>query len=310
MKSFIQVFVIFFAVSTIHGQVQNINCNFVIWNNRYACIIDRVTVPDNQNLVFTIGGNHLPNRSNSDVLEVDITVSDIPFIITEIFTTFPNVIIFAIRRGNQSGLLRIQSGAFANAKNLIVLLINNNRNFREIQANAFSGASNLQTLDLSENQIQSIHETAFHGLGSVIRLFLEMNNISELHPNTFRDVTSLRTLHLFRNQLETIDGRLLQNQRSIQILTFDNNRINAIGRNFLDELPILFELSLRDNVCVNRNWLTTNHSFDEIRRDLEPCFENSVEVPETPEGELRRFVLELRGPLSLRFENGTEIVRV
>jgi hypothetical protein len=71
-------------------------------------------------------------------------------------------------------------------------------------------------------------------------------------------------------------------------------------------------LSLEGNRCINRNFaidgVTT--TLDTVRRDLNLCFNNNVEGPTEPEGELRRFVIEVRGPLSLRFENGTEIVRV
>ena len=48
-------------------------------------------------------------------------------------------------------------------------------------------------------------------------------------------------------------------------------------------------------------------TVETIREGLTACFENFVE-PSEPE--VRRFILEIRGPFSLRFENGTEIVQI
>jgi hypothetical protein len=68
----------------------------------------------------------------------------------------------------------------------------------------------------------------------------------------------------------------------------------------------LYFLSLRGNRCIDMaRRVGGATTIETIRRGLEPCFPKSA-----PEEELRRFVIEVRGPLKLIFENGTEIVTV
>lgn len=81
-------------------------------------------------------------------------------------------------------------------------------------------------------------------------------------------------------------------------------RINVIGRNFLDNFP-----QLRYFDAVNNSWTISGlTTIETARRGLAQCFDNFVPVPD--DDELRRFVIEMRGSLSLKFENGTEIIRV
>jgi hypothetical protein len=126
----------------------------------------------------------------------------------------------------------------------------------------------------------------------------------------------MTTAYFNNNFLTSLNGRLFANNHEIIVISSSNNQINAIGREFLNGLPHVALVDLTGNVCANRYWLIGGPiTINQVIADLETCFRNVVEPPTTtplpePDNELRRFVLELRGPLSLRFENGTQIVTV
>lgn len=301
-----QIVAIFIGLSaTASAQVVNVNCNFITSNNLYACQIVDLTVADNLNTNFIIGGNHQPGRTNLDVQRIIISNSNIPFIIAQLFSTFLNVLDIFISNG---GLTRIQTNAFLHARTLNSALITGNAQLKEIHANAFSGAFNLRTLDFFANSIETIHVEAFTHLPSLFQLYLERNQLRELHPDVFRPLTALESLFLTDNRLETLDGRLLENNPLVLRLEIPRNNINSIGPNFLDGLHRLVFLNLLQNQCANFFWtidgiITTKEN---VRSGLSNCFNNHVE----PDDDVRRIILEVRGPLVLSFENGTEIIRI
>lgn len=271
MKSF-GVFLALLSLSAVSGQVQNINCNFLMLNV-YTCGLTFITIPDNENLNIVIGGQHMAGRSNADVVRIDISGSTIPFIIAQLFTTFPNV----ERYQHATSLTRVQTNAFAAAGSLTSVVILFNEQLTEIQANAFNGASNLRNLDLGENSIAKIHETAFNGLTSLTDLYLDNNDIGQLHHNVFRPLSAIQNVILSDNQLTSLDGRLFQNNPTIRFLELNRNQINAVGREFLDGITALQRLSALSNVCVNSAWrIEGTTTIDTILQGLSTCFSNSV----------------------------------
>lgn len=299
--NFVIAFALFGASSV--TAVTTINCRFFMSVNEYTCTFPILTIPDNENLNITIGGLHQQGLGNDNVTRVEFLVANVPFIVTQIFTTFPNVNFFTIQN---SGLTRIQSNAFTNARNLRTILIILNSQLRTIHENAFIGAPNLLDLNLRGNQIETIHESAFTGLSQVHTLRLHENRIHRLPVNVFSPFVGLGTFSLQDNSLESIDDRLFTNVQRLFQIDISRNQINAIGRNFLEVLPNLSVLSAWENRCVSGAWTIIDR--ENVRRALNDCFNNFPSVPD--DNDVRRFVLELRGPLFLKFENGTGIVRV
>lgn len=305
MKSTLVIAVILALLVITSAQNFNINCQFLTVSTRYTCFVDSINVPDNESTNFIIGGQHQLGRTNADVRAIDISFSTTPFIITQFFTTFTSVTHFS---SFTSGLTRVQTNAFANARSLQNLRITFNPALRTINANAFIGAINLEIMDLWNNQIETIHEAAFTGLASLNLLLLDSNRLQQLHANVFRPLASLEVLELLDNQLQSLDGRLLENNRQIWLLDISRNQVNAIGRAFLDNLPSLSRFIALQNICVNADWrIGGATTVETVRQGLTTCFDNFIEPPVD---ELRRFIFELRGPLTLRYENGTEIIRV
>lgn len=282
------------------------NCLFLVTSFLYTCQISELTVTDNENTTFVIGGIHQPGLNNDDVQRVTILFSNIPFIITQIFAVFPNVIEVSIL--GDSGLRRIQSNAFAAALNVREMHMRENSQLRTIEAKAFTGMINLRRLDLTDNRIESIHEEAFDGLFTLRELSLANNQIRQLRANVFRPLRSLEDLFLRNNLLESLDGRLLANNPQISGLQLSDNQINAIQSNFIDNNPQLVFFNILGNRCANNFWIVQGPTtLDDIREGLKSCFNNFVEAPE---GEVKIFMLELRGSFTIRNDDGSEIIRV
>lgn len=310
MKFFVQIatILIVFGFSSSNAQDPNVFCNFVVMDEfpyPYACQMVGLWIYDDENLPIVLGGNHLPGRGNNDVGYVEIMNSTIPFIITQFFTTFPNLEAFAIVNG---GLTRVQSRAFSNAFNLRFLTIILNPGLRTIHANAFDGAASLEFVNLSDNEIDNLHDDTFAGALQIEVIIMENNAITHLPPNIFRFLR-LTELSISNNQIESLDGRLLESSSGLSFVDFSANRISSIGRTFFDTVinQNLFFLDFRQNLCIDHHWLGIGSiSIDDVRQEMEYCFSGEPPVPD----DVRNFILELRGSLVLRYENGTEVIRL
>lgn len=290
------------AISYTQAQTVNVTCEFRVVPivARYSCVINSVTIPDDEYLEISFVGQHLEGRSNADVELVQITSSNIPFVMSQLFTTFPNLQIFE----QTTNLTRIQPNAFANASSLIHYRTFGNLHLRTIQANAFAGASRLQVLFIMGGGVQIIDENAFNGLSQVEDISLVDNEIKELPINVFRPLKSVTFIRLGINQLESIPGRLFEANSRLYWVGLNFNRINAIERNLIDNIPALERLELIENVCADSMWDTDwpDVTLDTMREGLKTCFDNF------DSRDVKTFTVELRGHLTIRDENGAEII--
>lgn len=143
-KSLTLAIIIIATCSLAKAQTANLNCEYYSINTPqvsiYSCILSGIEIEDNENLNFVFAGDHLPGYDDSQVQVVEITASRVPFIITQLFTNFPNLVGLFIHDG---GLTRVQSNAFNNASNLFQFTVTGTPELQEVQANAFQGASML-----------------------------------------------------------------------------------------------------------------------------------------------------------------------
>jgi hypothetical protein len=274
----IQILFVFFSsiflaiLSASRAQNVDLNCLFFTEFNQYTCLISNIEVADNENQVFVVGGNHTDGRSNNDVQRLKIMFANIPFVISTLFSVFPNVQSLTI---DSAQLSRIQPGAFDNAAQLTTVTIIRN-SIRRLPARLFPAASRLRTIDVDTNLIVEVDENAFEGLSNLQQLYLDQNSITSLPPNVFRPLPLLRNLFLQHNQLTSLDGSLFANNPLLFQLDIDRNQVNTIGRSFLNGLNNLLSFSLVGNVCVNRFWsIQGSTTLESVKADLEPCFVNS-----------------------------------
>lgn len=298
MKLFIFLLSLLAVLSASRQQTVEINCTFTASERDYFCLLPRIEISDKTNQTIVFGGNHVSGRRNENVSHIFFEpVSKIPFVLVEMFTTFPNVTDVWMM---DIGLTRVQSGAFANAKNLQSLYIRNNSRLTVIEANAFTGASKLEYMELSNNSIEVVHGSAFSRIESVRFLYLNENQIRKLPRNVFKSMKSLELLYLQKNSIETLDGRVLANNPNLSMAFFDNNRINAIGRTFLDGLESLEVLAIRGNNCVDDFFSVYESSTVKlIHKRLRKCFENYDNLDNA-----EIYTLELHGTISITDEKG------
>lgn len=202
-----------------------------------------------------------------------ITINNysVPFVIPQIFSTFPNLV-HSIINGN--GLKRIQSNAVVDAKNLEIFTARLNPRLTTVHSNAFAGATSLTQLILNTNSINEIHENAFVGLQRVRVINLNNNQLRHLPENIFRPVRRLQTLFFRNNQLDTLYASMFAHNNIMHQLEFHDNRINAIDRNFFVPIRQLSWLMLLRNVCANRTILFGTTDEQIVVETLEPCFNN------------------------------------
>jgi BspA type Leucine rich repeat region (6 copies) len=299
-----KVALLLFAAVFTSAKAQNsssFNCTFSVnFFDEYVCTLVDIEVLDPlQNVTF--GGEHLANRTNQDVGAVRIRNSNTPFMIQQIFATFPNVFELDIQDS------RLESINIPNSIQLEVLVLTNN-NISRIVNGTFSGQSRLTFLNAVNAGIQVIEDDAFLGLESLVSLVLIRNNVSELSSNTLAPLINARRIDFERNSLTRI-GDIFANSANLTNLYLEFNQINEISPRVLSGIGnSLSTFNLRGNQCIDR-YFTFDEEIELILFNnlLSSCFINfnGGEVSET-----RRIILEFQGPLALFDEFGNIIARV
>lgn len=275
-----------------------IECIFPFPYNIYGCELENISLTDNSSQEITIIRNH-NNRNDDDVRSIRITNSNIPFIITQLFPIFQNVFRITI---DSSGLTRIQSNAFSEAKKLELIFIVGNP-LHTIQADAFLGASKLVNLDLRLNRLRNIHSDAFRGQESLLHLMLEVNQIRRLPSNVFDSLTNVEAIVLADNYIEVIEGKIFAKNQRLRYIDFARNRINEVQNTVLSGLEDLQLFNVFSNQCVDNFFVVDDvTSIDDIEKELTDCFTNFSAV-----GRLR---VEVRGTMTISDDYGNKMFNV
>ncbi|XP_049878358.1 uncharacterized protein LOC126375467 [Pectinophora gossypiella] len=129
----------------------------------------------------------------------------------------------------------------ANLSSDIQILDLSNNNLQQLHQEAFKkvGLSNLKKLFLKECNIEVIHKAAFVSLAIMIELDLSKNRIRFLHPDTFKGTEKLRLINLSNNYIDKLEDGLFRNLKFLQKVEVSNNRIVRIGTKAFVNLPQL-----------------------------------------------------------------------
>jgi Leucine-rich repeat (LRR) protein len=260
----------------------------------YTCYLRELIATD-MGRAIDLTGFHLQSRTNADVRYLWMDSSDVRFFVNQMFLDFINL------RGvhiTHSNLEAIQPGAFQNATNLRYIYIIANA-VRRLEANTFQHAFGLETIHMWFNRLDFIHENAFFGLTNLRELHLQGGNLNTIPPTTFVPLPNLQYFDASTNKIEVLSGQWFANNTRISQLIFNFNEIYAINQNIL-EVGNLTTLGLLDNVCVDAIFHITDANRDQVRDELNPCFE---QYPLRSQ----RFILELEGDLTITDVNGTVI---
>lgn len=270
-----------------------------IFNNpsEYGCGAGEFVITFNATFTIAFVGNHLPGRSNIDVVQITMQHPPLPFFVKEVFTTFPN-----LRRMHLQGTnLNILGDSFQNARNL--------ENFEISGSNvvlsdfALTGAGNMTVMQIADCQTLIIDEFAFAGLQSLDTLLIFRSSLHQLPENIFFSLVNLERFNLHQGFVETLPANLFANNHLLRSITIISNPINEIGRSFINHLGRLESLILADGRCVGNEWFNVRESWVEIHTVLQPCYRNYEERP-------RHFSMELRGSLTIFDRRGDVVVRL
>jgi Leucine-rich repeat (LRR) protein len=273
--TFATIFVAFpsiFAVNSLNCKfTQSLNLNI---EQVYTCALENIKVIDESEEIV-IAGDHQSELANSDVLQVQILISNTPFIIKETFKAFPNVEDYVI---SSSKLKNIFPGDFKGLDKLKALKISHNTLAAKLEAGSFEGLSGLTRLNLQNNAIWTIDVNAFKGLDNLAVLQLGTNVLFSLSPNVFSHLSRLVILSMEDNFISRIEKGTFAGLRTLKFLEMNKNRINEIHEDVLDELKTVTQLELNENICVDSIFLVSainpEQTWSEINENLKKCFEN------------------------------------
>lgn len=129
--------------------------------------------------------------------------------------------------------------------NLQHLDLSKNRIFA-LQREVFSPFRDVKFIDMSQNNVNRIHKSAFDGLQENLQtLNLSHNLLGEIYSYTFASLTNLRVLDLSHNHIGAFGYNSFRGLRNLQVLMLTGNAIRTLG--FAAPLPRLQILQLDDN---------------------------------------------------------------
>lgn len=268
-----------------------IRCEFIEFTV-YTCQAHEFVVTRNNRQTIVIVGDHLPNKTNADVLGVQTINQPLPTVITEFFIIFPNLMDYTI----VDGLHTIQEGAFQLARNLEIFGVMR-CSLRTIPAYAMEGALKLTTFLVSEcNELVTIDSNAFFGLTNIVQMSI-WSSLRIIPENVFSTLSELRIVSI-GSRIETIPGKLFNNNLKLEDITFMYNRVNAVDRSLVDNfvnMPNLYRFFFSSNDCSD-DIHSLPFDIDEVHSALQQCYTNFKQR--------RTLSFELRGSLIIRDENG------
>lgn len=254
----------------------------------YHCYMSGIQVLD-PTVPVIVSGNHVDGKTNEDVEVVRIDDSNTPFIIPEIFSTFPNLLSFGVFYSN------LQSIKFPSGRYQLDYILLYGNNITRIENATFVDHPDLYYLAVVNSKVEIIEEDAFVGLENLEYLVLIDNLIEELKPKTFSSLIGVTYIDLDENNLVRIDEELFATNRKLYALWLVSNKINEISPNFVQNLRNnLGFINLSSNVCISqRFFLETDDGWASMNDNLQSCFENY----NSTKNETRRITLEFTGSL-------------
>ena len=116
-----------------------------------------------------------------------------------------------------------------------------------ISDNAFHNLPQLQVLHLESNYLVSLPVGVFKDLANLTLLRLDDNQLRDLYVGVFTGLESLSQLHLYRNYLQTLQTGLFDKLHNLHALFVFENEINIVGDHVFNDLWNLEVLGLADN---------------------------------------------------------------
>lgn len=255
------------AILLLPFAVQAARCNYYdhpIFG--YGCEVADLEFMAGDELVIT--GNHIPGKSNANVLFVEILNSTVEVVPQQYFISFPILNRFYAQSVSLSTLNRMR-----NCETLRFLFLSGN-NLEVISADTFADCANLEVLHLQNNNINNIERWAFRNLDSLEVLLLTNNQLETVNADLFTPVPNLIDLGLSNNmyacdthwtffyskfsfysfciyRLATLNSRTFTPIPYLETLRLANNYFSILNVNILTNLTQLNTLLLNGNQFDN-----------------------------------------------------------
>jgi Leucine-rich repeat (LRR) protein len=163
--------------------------------------------------------------------------------------TFSGLVRLVILNLAHNDITRIDSHVFQDLYSLQILNLEEN-GIDVIAESAFSSLSNLHALTLTHNNLVQLEPHHFTGLYVLNQLYLDNNHIKVIHPRTFENCTNLQDLGISGNHLmEVPDG--IGHLRYLKSLDLGDNHISKLINTSFEGLDQLYGLRLINNELVN-----------------------------------------------------------
>lgn len=168
----------------------------------------------------------------------------------------------------------LSQNSFGQLGNLKDLRIDGN-NLTSVAAGVFSGLESLEILSIRNSGLREFNGQWFNQGSKLRNLYLDGNSIASLNDGSFEVFDELFFINLNWNQLTALSAAAFGGSlRTIGNINAMTNQINAIDPQIFENIERLQNLFLLGNVCVQRNFLDVMDNLEEVRRELQGCFDN------------------------------------
>ncbi|XP_065076627.1 chaoptin-like isoform X2 [Ochlerotatus camptorhynchus] len=153
-----------------------------------------------------------------------------------------------ISHGLGMQLLQIPHESFRQLTALEALDLSNNK-LKTLNDNSFHFMKNLVSLELHDNQIDSLQKGTFQSdiHTKLTMISLRYNNLKQMQTHSFVDLEDLNAIYLDDNRIETIEKRAFMNLDDLKLLNLRGNKLSKIADEAFQNLPELEKLDLAYN---------------------------------------------------------------
>nr|XP_019579795.1 PREDICTED: leucine-rich repeat and transmembrane domain-containing protein 1 [Rhinolophus sinicus] len=118
----------------------------------------------------------------------------------------------------------------------------------QLPAFAFRSVPQLTSLNLCNNSLSNLAPGAFHGLQHLQVLNLTQNSLHSLESRLFHSLPRLRELDLSSNNISHLPISLGQRWENLTIFAVQQNQLQQLDRAFLESMPSVKLLFLKENL--------------------------------------------------------------
>ncbi|XP_023950341.1 toll-like receptor 3 [Bicyclus anynana] len=186
-------------------------------------------------------------QNNNKMFKLSLSHNDIENIAGGAFST-TNISFFDIQDNHIRG--SIDSDTFLGIS-VESLDLSKGGGLKALGDKAFSTlGQNLKYLNLSNNLLENITESAFQSLEILRILDLSCNNLVDIEFNT-SDLTQLTEYYIQNNLIKKVNSKMFKNMKSLVRLDLSNNKVEDIEFSSFIDLTNLRDLNISNNAFVN-----------------------------------------------------------